>query len=71
MSFAAYLTKINNAASVKKGAAEIIKFRNQIPQQYRSIIDPPFNRALSELSSVKKAAGNIELGNYIDELIKQ
>lgn len=70
MSFAAYLGRVTDAGNVKKGVDEIIKFRNQIPGQYRSFIDPAFNRALSELSTLKKAAGNTDLGNYIDGALK-
>ena len=38
--FATYLAKVKNADQVKKGVDAIMKFRNQIPEQYRGYIDP-------------------------------
>ncbi len=70
MSFAAYLAKVKNAANVKKGVDEILKFRNQIPEQYRGFIDPAFKHAFGQISEAKKADVNSELANYIDGLMK-
>ena len=70
IAFSAYLTKVKNAANVKKGVDEIMKFRNQIPERYRSFIDPAFKQAFSRISAAKKAEGNTELANYIDSLLK-
>jgi aminopeptidase N len=68
--FARYLTTVKNAANVKAGVDEIMKFRNQIPEQYRGFIDSGFKRAFSKISASQKANGNNELGNYIQGLIK-
>lgn len=70
MAFASYLAKVKNADNVKKGVDEIMKFRNQIPQQYRGFIDPAFRQSFSKISEAKKADGNNELANYIDGLLK-
>ena len=70
MAFAKYLTKVKNAANVKKGVNEIMKFRNQIPEQYRRFIDPGFKQSFSKISAAKKAEGNNELADYIDGLMK-
>jgi aminopeptidase N len=68
--FARYLTTVKNAANVKAGVDEIMKFRNQIPEQYRGFIDSGFKQAFSKISASQKANGNNELGNYIQGLIK-
>ncbi len=68
--FAKYLTTVKNAANVKAGVDEIMKFRNQIPEQYRGFIDPGFKQAFSKISAAQKANGNNELGNYIQGLLK-
>jgi aminopeptidase N len=68
--FARYLTTVKNAANVKAGVDEIMKFRNQIPEQYRGFIDPGFKQAFNKISAAQKANGNNELGNYIQDLLK-
>ncbi|MGN6532493.1 MAG: hypothetical protein ACTHK0_12190, partial [Ginsengibacter sp.] len=68
--FAKYLTTVKNAANVKAGVDEIMKFRNQIPEQYRGFIDPGFKQAFGKISAAQKANGNNELGNYILGLLK-
>jgi aminopeptidase N len=70
ISFGTYLSKVKNADNVKKGVDEIMKFRNQIPEQYRGFIDPAFKQAFSKISTAKKAEGDAELANYIDGLLK-
>jgi aminopeptidase N len=70
MIFSGYLAKVKNSANVRKGVDEIMNFRNSIPEQYRSYIDPGFKQAFSKLSATKKAEGNTELANYIDGLLK-
>lgn len=70
ISLATYLSKVKNADNVKKGVDEIMKFRNQIPEQYRGFIDPGFKQAFNKISAAKKAEGNNELANYIDGLLK-
>ncbi len=68
--FAKYLTKIKNPDKVKEGVEEILKFRNQIPEQYRGYIDPGFKQAFSKISAAQQTNGNTELANYIDGLLK-
>ena len=70
MAFGNYLAKVKNADNVKKGADEIIKLRNQVPEQYRKYVDPAFKQTFNKISTAKKAEGNTELANYIDELLK-
>jgi aminopeptidase N len=70
MAFANYLAKVKNADQVKKGVDAIMKFRNQIPEQYRGFIDPAFKQSFGKISQVKRSAGNTELANYIDGLLK-
>ena len=70
MAFANYLAKVKNADQVKKGVDAIMKFRNQIPEQYRQYIDPAFKQSFGKISQVKRSAGNTELANYIDGLLK-
>ena len=47
-----------------------MKFRNQIPEQYRGFIDPAFKQAFSKISTAKKAEGDNKLADYIDGLLK-
>jgi len=70
MMFAGYLTKVKDAAQVKKGVDEIMKLRNQIPQQYHQYIDPAFKQAFGKISAAQKTAGNNEVSGYIEGLLK-
>ncbi|MEO6639155.1 MAG: M1 family metallopeptidase, partial [Ginsengibacter sp.] len=70
MTFANYLSSIKNADNVRKGVDEIMNFRNAIPEQYRSYIDPAFKKAFDKISAAKKAEGNTGLVNYIEGLLK-
>jgi len=68
--FSKYLETVKDAGKVKKGVDEIMKFRNQIPEQYLSFIDPAFKQAFNKLSAAQKANGNAEVAEYIDGLLK-
>ncbi|HSN08100.1 MAG TPA: HEAT repeat domain-containing protein, partial [Hanamia sp.] len=68
--FAHYLAIIKDADKVKTGVNEIMKFRNQIPEQYLNFIDPTFKQAFNKLSGAQKANGNTEVADYIDSLLK-
>jgi aminopeptidase N len=68
--FAKYLATVKNAANVKAGVDEIMKFRNQIPEQYRGFLDPGFKQAFSKISTAQKVNGNTELSNYVNGLLK-
>ena len=70
MMFAGYLSRVKDAAQVKKGVDEIMKLRNQIPQQYHQYIDPAFKQAFSRISAAQKVNGNNEAAGYIEGLLK-
>ncbi len=53
-------------ARLKTGINYIIDFRNAIPAQYRSYIDPSFKAVFDKLTTAKGA----ELGNYIEGVFK-
>ena len=59
--FANYLGKIQDIATVKKGIDVILKYRNEVPAQYRVYTDPGFKAALNELGRVKGQ----EISDYI------
>ncbi|WP_462251645.1 M1 family metallopeptidase [Ferruginibacter sp.] len=64
--FAAYLEKVQNIANVKKGIDKIIEFRNLVPEQFRSFVDPTIKGGLDKLA---KAKGS-EITEYIKGLWK-
>ena len=68
--FGNYLAKVKNAANVKEGVDEIMKLRNQIPEKYRSYIDPAFKQTFLKISTAKRSEGNTELADYVDGLLK-
>jgi aminopeptidase N len=68
--FANYLTKINDPEKVKDGVDEIMKFRNQIPEQYRGYIDPGFKQAFDKIGKAEKAKGNTEMADYVEKLLQ-
>jgi aminopeptidase N len=59
--FCGYLEKLNDINRIKKGIDNIFKFRDQIPEEYRSFIDPSFKKALDKISKTKGA----EIEDYI------
>jgi aminopeptidase N len=59
--FTAYLLKVGNIASIKKGIDAMISFRNQIPEQFRSFIDPGIKGGLDKIAKAKGA----EIEEYI------
>ncbi len=63
--FCNYLSKLNNLGNVKKGIDAVVKFRNAIPENYRSFTDPAIKDALSKVS---KAKGK-EIADYITSLL--
>jgi aminopeptidase N len=64
--FAAYLEKVQNIANVKKGIDKIIEFRNLVPEQFRSFVDPTIKGGLDKLAKAKGA----EITEYVKELWK-
>ena len=63
--FAGFLGNVKNLENLKKGVDLIVKFRNDIPQQYHRFSDPYLNAALAQLAEKKQAAGLTEQANYI------
>jgi aminopeptidase N len=61
--FCAYLEKVQNMANVKKGIDATIAFRNQVPEQFRSFVDPTIKGGLDKLAKAK--------GTEIEEYIKK
>ena len=70
VAFGNYLASLKNANDVRKGVDEIMKFRNQIPRQYHSYIDPTFKNAFNKISQRQRANGNADSAAYIDGLLK-
>ena len=64
--FAAYLEKVGNITKVKKGIDMIIKFRNLVPEQFRSFVDPTIKGGLTKLGKVKGK----EIEDYISNGFK-
>ena len=64
--FAAYLEKVQNMANVKKGIDMIVKLRTQVPEQFRSFVDPIIMGGLNKLG---KAKGK-EIEDYITNGLK-
>jgi aminopeptidase N len=68
--FADYLSKLKNNENVRRGVVEIMNFRNQIPPNFRSMVDPGFKKAFSKISTAKRSEGNAQLADYIDGVLK-
>jgi aminopeptidase N len=68
--FANYLKAVTDPVKARKGVDEIMKFRNQIPEQYWRFMDPPYKQAFNKISAAQRASGNTELATYIDGLLK-
>jgi aminopeptidase N len=68
--FAKYLARVKNGPNVKKGVNEIMKLRNQIPERFRSFVDPGLKQSFGKISAAKRSEGNTELADYIDGLLK-
>lgn len=64
--FADYLAKLNDLKKIKTGIDYIVKFRNLIPEQFRSFVDPSFKTALGKISKAK----GTEIEDYIKSVFK-
>lgn len=64
--FAVYLAKLNDMIKIKAGIDKVLEFRNSIPAQYLSFIDPSISKALGKIS---KAKGE-EIEKYIESRLK-
>ncbi|MEN9598747.1 MAG: hypothetical protein RL596_1058 [Bacteroidota bacterium] len=67
---AEFLAKVSDPAKFKKGVDEIVKFREEIPQQARAQTDPFINGALKGLAGKKEAANQQELADYVKLKLK-
>ena len=56
--YAAYLAKLNNMASIKKGIDNIIAFRTMIPAAYRSVSE--YVRELTRADEKRRAEERLE-----------
>ena len=68
--FGKYLATLKNQDHVRSGVKELMVFRNQIPSQFRNFTDPTFKKTFDTISKSQRSAGNNELANYIDSLLK-
>ncbi len=64
--YADYLAKLNDLSKIKKGIDDIVKFRNVIPEQFRSFVDGSFKTALAKISKAK----GTEIEDYIKSVFK-
>lgn len=70
MSFARYLTKINDGEKASQGADAILGVRNKVPEQYRSYVDPAFQKAFDAIADAQVKAGHTEVADHIRSLLK-
>src|SRR5207244_6111012 len=66
VAFCGYLTKVNDAAKLKKGIDKVVAFRNMIPENYRGFTDPIIKGALEKLAKTK----GDEIAQYIGNTLK-
>ncbi len=59
--FGGYLAKLNDTEKIKTGIGYMIDFRNLVPEQFRSFVDPSFKAAFDKISKAKGA----EMETYI------
>lgn len=64
--FATYLAKLDNVSNIKKGVDHMMEFRNLIPKEYWSFIDPTFQTAFDKI--IKAKGGEVE--TYIKSVFK-
>ena len=68
--FAALLIKTKDANKFKRGIDIIVAFRESIPTEYRTQIDPYFNvKVLGEILKAKKQNGEIELVKLVSAVL--
>lgn len=64
--FCAYLAKLSDMSKIKEGITSVVEFRNKIPENYRTFVDPVMKNALDNISEAK----GDEIKKYIDSLWK-
>lgn len=70
MKFGMYLSKLENAAYVKKGVDAIMEIRNSFPEMYHQQIDPAFKRIFTAIGNAQTKNGKTELADYINHLLE-
>ena len=68
--FGKYLATIKDGENVKKGVDEIMKLRNEIPEQYRGFMDVALKQLFAGISSRQKENGNNQVADYVEGLLK-
>lgn len=63
--YTSLLARTTNTEHLKRGVDLLIKFKEAIPQTYRSQTDPYFDRALNGIARKKKAEGLQDQADYI------
>lgn len=69
MKFAGFLLKIKDGEKVKNGVNAIMDFRNMIPEQYRSFVDPGFKKMFNSIADAQAKEGHAEVADYLRNLI--
>lgn len=69
MKFAGFLLKIKDGEKVKDGVNAIMDFRNMIPEQYRSFVDPGFKKMFNSIAEAQAKEGHAEVADYVRKLI--
>jgi aminopeptidase N len=64
--FGGYLAKINDIAKIKTGIDYMMDFRNLIPEQFRSFVDPTYKKTFDKIIKAKGAA----VETYINSVFK-
>ena len=64
--FGGYLAKINDIAKIKTGIDYMMDFRNLIPEQFRSFVDPTYKKTFDKIIKAKGA----EVETYINSVFK-
>jgi aminopeptidase N len=64
--FGVYLSKLTDSDKIKTGIGYMIDFRNLVPDQFKSFVDPSFKSAFDKISKAKGA----EMETYIKTLFK-
>lgn len=70
MKFAGFLLKIKDGEKVKNGVNAIMDFRNMIPEQYRSFVDPGFKKMFNSIADAQAKEGHAEVADYLRNLIR-
>jgi aminopeptidase N len=64
-SFTSFLGRVKNTGNLEKGVDMIVRFRDEIPQQFRGNTDPFINGELKALVEKKQTKGLTDQADYI------